>query len=245
MNYFDRSCRFTGDLAIRHITAITSSIALVVLFADSRALAADPFGVYITKFCSDTGHNQLFEFVQVTNLGSSPINMAGWSEDDNNAKPNQTGHSLSGLGTLSPGQSGVITQATPADFETYWWGSPAAAPANFNMVGGYSNDNLSTSADSITLFDGSKLEDRLDYTTATGNGDTTVRDAPIGVVGTNDDALWINSSPNDGFGSFRAQGISPFPGIFGNPAFYTVPEPTGLSILCLSLLPMLARRRRI
>ena len=109
--------------------------------------------------------------------------MSGWSEDDSSANPNQ--HSLTGLGTLQPGQSGVVTEATPSDFETYWWGSPANAPAGFDVVQYTPNqgDNLSTTSDSVTLFNSSgTLVDRLDYV-APEAGDSTVRNAPLNAVG--------------------------------------------------------------
>ena len=245
MNYLQRFLKSPRNCRKYVFTATLIAAALPFSITGGSTLASDPFGIYITKFCSDTGNNQLFEFVQVTNLGSSSVNMSGWSEDDSSAVPNQTGHSLLGLGTLAPGQSGVITQATASDFETYWWGSPANAPVNFKVVGGYSIDNLSTSSDSVTLFNGTTLEDRIDYSTTTGgSGDLTVRNAPFSAVGLNNNHLWVNSGLGDQFGSFRASGISPFVGIIGNPAYYAVPEPGTLSILALSALGLLARRRR-
>ena len=187
--------------------------------------------VYITKFCSDTGDNELFEFVQVTNLGSTPINMAGWSEDDNHATPDVTGHSLTGLGILQPGESGIITQATPADFIAFW--GAANLPVNLPIVGPYTNDELNTDSDTITLFNSSKvLVDQLFYSTTNGgSADSVVRNAPLDALGQNDNELWANSFLRDDYGSFgAAEKLT----IIGNPGYYMVPEPTGLGVLGLA-----------
>ena len=89
--------RFTG------IAALSATVSLTA----ARSFA----NVYITEFCSDTGNNEHFEFVEITNLGSSPVDMTGWSEDDSGATPNKSNHSLTGLGTLAPGESGIFTES--------------------------------------------------------------------------------------------------------------------------------------
>jgi len=204
---------------------ILKAAALVTICAASAR-----GNVFITEFCSDTGNNQLFEFSEFTNLGSSPVNMSGWSEDDSNAAPNKSGHMLSGLGTLAPGESGIITQATPADFLAFW-GISSSVP----VVGPYTTDNLSTTADSITLFNSSgTLVDRLDYsTTKGGSADSVTRNCPPDALGKNENSHWVNSFINDGFDSFHAnQKIS----IIGNPGIYkgeSVPEPASVSVLFL------------
>ena len=85
--------------------------------------------VYITEFNSNSGDGLKYEYVEITNTGNTPANMAGWSEDDSTRRPNHTDHILSGLGTLAPHESAIFTEATPTDFRIYWWGSVAASPA--------------------------------------------------------------------------------------------------------------------
>ena len=137
-------------------------------FCAAAVSGAARASVDITKFCSDTGNNELFEFVQVTNLGSTSVNMAGWSEDDSHDTPDVTGHSLTGLGILQPGESGIITQATPADFINFW--GAANLPANLPIVGPYTNDELNTDSDTIYLFNSAKvLADELVYSTTNGS----------------------------------------------------------------------------
>ncbi|HEX4794302.1 MAG TPA: lamin tail domain-containing protein [Humisphaera sp.] len=219
---------------------------LALLFGVSPVLAS---GIYITEFCSDTGHNEHYEFIEVTNVSSASVNMSGWSQDDSSAQPDK--HSLTGLGTLAPGQSGIITEATPAALRTYW-GLSASVP----IVGGFTNDNLSATADSITLFDNTKtLVDHLDYSTTNGgSADAGVspfatRTAPRTALGLNNNGLWVNSFIGDSYGSHSAPDPVDVSHAIGSPGTYTpvlVPAPTILAQTTCGLLAcmLILRRRR-
>jgi hypothetical protein len=225
-------------LATTFETAALAASAALVLATGSGASANS---VFITEFNSDTGNNQKFEFVECTNVGSTPVDMTGWSEDDSNATANRPGHSLSGFGTLAPGESAIFTEATPAAFRTFWGISAAV-----KVVGPYTTDNLSTTADSITLFDNtSTLVDRLDYSALNGGtADTVTRNAPPSALGQNNNLLWRNSFVGDAFGSFHAPGASL---VVGNPGQY-VPEPSTLVLSAIALAGLAAagvRRARL
>jgi hypothetical protein len=199
-------------------------IAAIILLATAKLSWGN---VYITEFCSDTGNNEHFEFVEFTNVGTAPVDMNGWSEDDSNATPNKTGHSLSAFGTLAPGESGIFTEATPADFRTYW-----GLPDSVKVIGPYTNDNLSTT---------SALVDRLDYAANKGgSADMVTRNAPLSALGLNNDSLWRNSFIGDAFGSFSAPQK---PAIIGNPGSYPVPEPASMGFLSAAALLLLRRRK--
>jgi len=199
-------------------------VASATLFATAASASAG--GVFITEFCSDTGNNEKFEFVEFTNVSHLPVDMTGWSEDDSGATAKKPGHSLSGFGTLSPGESAIFTEATPSAFKAYWG---SALPAALKVIGPYTNDNLSTVSDSITLFDNTgALVDRLDYSTANGGtADMVTRNAPLAALGQNNNSLLINSSIGDHFGSFdAAQKFA----IIGNPGYYPAPEPPSIAL---------------
>ena len=226
---------------IRCISAAALAIATCAIQSASA-------GVFITEFnsTSSVGNN---EFVEFTNTGSSAVDMTGWSEDDSGATPNKSGHSLSAFGMLQPHESAIFTEADPNAFRTFWWGSVAAAPAGLKIIGPYTNDNLSSSADAVTLFDGSgTLVDRLDYpgTPAGGAAAGVTRNpgsaSALGILGVGKNSLWINSTSGDAFGSFAAAGNA---NLIGNPGSYPVPEPASIVLVILGAIgaAILGRQR--
>jgi hypothetical protein len=211
-------------------------VAFALLLAEGSAWGNS---IFITEFNSDTGNNEHFEFVEFTNVGSLAVDMTGWSEDDSHATPNKPGHSLSAFGTLAAGESAIFTEATPADFRTYWGLSNSV-----KVIGPNTTDNLSTTADSVTLFDNTgTLVDRLDYSAANGGtADMVTRNAPLSALGKNDNSLWLNSNIGDTFGSFHAA-LKPI--IIGNPGAYPVPEPASQSLLLAGVVSLLALIRHL
>lgn len=94
------------------------------------------------------------EFIEFTNLDLTPIDMAGWSYDDDSATPGVV--DLSAFGIVNPGQSVILAEAPTATFITNW-----------NLMGVTVIGNLTTNLsrnDEINLFDaGGALVDRLTY----------------------------------------------------------------------------------
>lgn len=95
------------------------------------------------------------EYVEFTNVGATPIDLTGWSYDDNSRLPGE--FSLSGFGTVAPGESVVICEGTAAAFANDW-----GLPGTVKLLELYPN-NLGRS-DEINLFDSNdQLVDRLTY----------------------------------------------------------------------------------
>ncbi len=224
---------------------IAAASAGLFFSAGGRAPAA----VMLTEFCSNSGDGGLFEFVEFTNTGATPQSMVGWSQDDGTRTPNKINHVLSAVGTLQPGESAIITEASPDNFRTYWWGSVAAAPAGLKIVGPYTNDNLSSSGDELNLYDNtSTLVDRLTYNASAtppsggGNANGVTRNAPASyVINSNRNIDWLNSSVGDAYGSFTAAGNA---SLIGNPGTYAVPEPASLGLIAIGGVVFAGRRRR-
>jgi hypothetical protein len=227
------------------VAVIIFSIAVGVLNQSAHAA-----GVFITEFNSNSGDGNLFEYAEFTNLSAVTQDLTNWSEDDSTREVGKhSGHMFSdtdyyGVGntvtSLAPGQSFILTEANPDDFRTYWWGSPAAAPANLKILGPYSNDNLNRQTDEVNLY-GSGLfniygdntvittsTERLTYTSAdatsytgtSGNGIGRYPGSPA-AIGLNRNDLWANSVAGDGK-SFAAAGNSQ---LYGSPGTFNVGVP--------------------
>ena len=82
----------------------------VVAGAASSAYADTIPDVRITEFMYKN-ESSPGEFIQFTNLGTTAVDMSGWSED---AGTTVGEHSLSTFGVLQPGQSAILAQATRA-----------------------------------------------------------------------------------------------------------------------------------
>ena len=97
------------------------------------------------------------EFLELTNTSTAPIDLAGWSINDESAAPG--GFSISSVGVLQPGKSVVVTDAAPATFASAWSINTATTP----VLGPNLTAELGRN-DSIYVFNSSGgLVERLRY----------------------------------------------------------------------------------
>ena len=150
------------------------------------------------------------EYVEFTNVGATPIDMNGWSFDDDSRTPGSV--SLSALGIVPAGRSVILCEATAAAFATSW------RLTGVTIVGG-STANLGRN-DEINLYDASQgLVDRLTF------GDQTIVDSIrtadvsgspcVAAVGQNDVYGWSLVFVGDGRGT-----VTSINGHLGNPGTY-------------------------
>src|SRR5262249_26268290 len=100
------------------------------------------------------------EFVELTNVGTAPVDMTGYSFDDDSETPGTV--DLSAFGTVAPGESVILTETNAATFRAAWSLCDAV-----KVIGGNAT-NLGRE-DEINIFDASdQLVDRLKF------GDDTV-----------------------------------------------------------------------
>ena len=200
----------------------TFSIALIALALTAQAQ------IRITEFASGGSAG---EFIEITNIGGSAIDLNGWSFDDSSASPGA--FSITALGILAAGESGIITEDLAEDFRLAW-----GLGAGVKIIGD-NNQNLSGNGDAMNIFDNfNMLVDTLTYTaqafpTISNNG------APA-VLGTNSYASWTASFVGDSYGSWQNGG-----GDIGNPGQYSpVPEPATMVALGIGVLALLKKKRK-
>lgn len=201
-------------------TAFTFAFAALAFSAQAQ--------IRITEFAHNMGTS--LEFVELTNIGNTTIDMTGWSYDDSS----QTAGSedLSGFGMVGAGESVIFAELSDVDaFRTAW-----GLAASVKVIGGISN-NLGGS-DEINIYDSlSNLVDRLTYT---GSVSGFSRNAPFAELGLNNNANWVQSATGDLFNSYADSF-----GNIGNPGQYSpVPEPATLTILGLAAVAALRKRRK-
>ena len=194
-------------------------------------VSAAAFGnIHITEWMYSGANG---EFVELTNVGAVPIDMAGWSFDDDSRLAGT--QDLSAFGIVQPGQSVIFTESTVNDFRTAWGLEPSVS-----IIGGVTN-NLGRN-DEINIYNGSsQLIDRLTYGDQDFPGSIRTQNAsgnPMtpAALGANAVSQWTLSVVNDEYGSYASTG-----GDIGNPGT-CVPEPATLVLMTLVGLAVVRRR---
>lgn len=209
-----------------------AAVAALLLATLTGAARAE---VLITEWAYSAGSG---EYVEFTNVGNTAVDMTGWSYDDDGQVPGS--FSLSGLGTLAPGESAIMAESSEAAFRASWVLAPA-----IKVVGGNTN-NLGRN-DQINLYDSSDaLADRLSFGDQTFPGTIRTQNVSgnpmtLAALGANDVSQWQLSFVGDAYGSY----LSTF-GDIGNPGIgtYVVPEPSAVVLMVLGGLSLCALRAR-
>lgn len=173
--------------------------------------------IQITEYMYSGGNG---EFIEFTNLGTTPVDMTGWSFDDDSRTPGS--FSLSAFGTLQVGESVILTETDANTFHTAWGLAPTV-----KVIGGLNSNNLGRN-DEINLYDNNnQLVDRLTYGDQNNPGTIRTQNVSGWTEATNlDDTTttnWRLSSVNDAQNSRTSTG-----GDVGNPGIYntgTTPTP--------------------
>lgn len=192
----------TRAVAALAATATAGTLAFALPTAAQAAAAPD---VRITEWMYSPGSTG-GEFVEFTNLGATPVSLAGWSFDDDSETPGTV--ALDSLGTLAPGESAILTESTAAAFRTEW-----SLGADVKVLGG--NTAGLGRADELNLFDGTdpvaNLVDRLAYDDAgTGPAKGPRTQGRSGVptaaaaLGANDASQWQLSAVGDAEASWAS-----------------------------------------
>ncbi len=174
------------------------------------------------------------EYIEFTNTGAAPIDLTGWSFDDDSQVPGTT--SLSAFGILAPGESAILTESVEAAFRASWSLAPTV-----KVIG--SNTNNLGRNDEINLFDSSSaLVDRLTYGDQNIPGTIRTQNKSgnpitLAALGANDVAQWQLAFVGDAYGTYAST-----LGDLGNPGIgnYVVPEPSTVALLILGSVALVA-----
>lgn len=188
----------------------------------------------ITEFMYQGQDTAQTEFVEFTNVGSTPIDMTGWSFDDDSNQPGSL--DLSGFGIVEPWQSVVITDALAADFRALWNLDPSV------KIIGESDEGLARN-DIMYLYNASNAPvDVLAYGDQNFPGSPRPRFAGFTTnpanYGTNDISEWYASTLADGI-SFLSDASD-----VGSPGIAVVPEPSAFLMGGLGIIAAGGWRRR-
>ncbi|WP_259539021.1 lamin tail domain-containing protein [Herbiconiux daphne] len=199
--------------------ALTAGSALVLagLFAVPAAASAASDPAASATAASATGQVRITEweyngseFVEFTNLDQQAIDLTGWSFSDSGAEPGDV--DLSAAGTVQPGASFVLSEASAADFRSEW------GLASTVVVIGDNTTNLGR-ADAINLYDSTDaLVDTLTYDDQSGAGPRTSAasawPSTEAALGADSAADWTLSTAGDIEGSWTsASGYVGSPGV--------------------------------
>ncbi|MFO0859629.1 MAG: lamin tail domain-containing protein [Phycisphaerales bacterium] len=204
--------------------------AIALSMAAGSAMGA----IRITEWMYNGAGGAAREFVEITNVGNSAVDLTGWSFDDNTRTPGSM--LLTSLGILAAGESAIICEPTAAAFRTAW-----NLAASVKVIGGNTN-NLGR-ADEINIYDNlNNLVDRLTYDDQTIGGPRTQGvsgNIKLANLGANAANLAIASTNGDAYNSYTSAN-----GEIGNPGTYSdIPAP-GVMTLAAAGLIVSARRRR-
>lgn len=164
------------------------SLALFAILSTAAGCAGAQ--MRITEFMYDGPDG---EFVELTNVGSTAVDMSGWSFDDDSNAPGTV--ALGAFGTVQPGESVLFTDNTASAFRIAW-----NLCAGVKVIGG--NTTGLGRADQINLYDAQNQRmDRLTYNDQTIAGSIRAKDRSgwVSAAGLGQDQIlqWTLSTVND------------------------------------------------
>jgi predicted extracellular nuclease len=149
-------------------------------------VASASASIRITEVMSSSGTGGTTDWFEVTNYGSSAVDITGWRMDDNSFSfANSV--LLSGITSIAAGQSVIFVEGTSADvagFASFWGGLSGVSVGYYNGSG----ISFSSSGDGAVLFNatGTETTARATFGAATGGSSFYFDLAPnnVGIVST-------------------------------------------------------------
>lgn len=135
------------------------SLSFIVFAVLSTITVQANAAILITEVApwgNTNGTGYLSDWFELTNTGSSALNITGWKMDDN-SNSFASSVALTGIGSIAAGESVIFTEtAATAAFLNTWFG--ASAPAGL-QIGNYTGGGvgLSASGDAVNIYNASGI----------------------------------------------------------------------------------------
>lgn len=206
------SKRLAPPAFIATLAVVASGLTGVALASPAVAAvdsSSTPSLLKITEFTYKYTTGAEHEYVELTNVGASSLDLTGWVlTDSHHATTGADSTSLSAITGIAAGESVVISDQTPVDFRTEW------GLASTVQVVQEQNGLGFGSGDSIELYDAQgNLADHVDYTGVSANKSYTV---PKAWLGTNVFSRWVQYTAGD-VTSGAATSPAGFAAVMGSP----------------------------
>lgn len=217
------------------------SFRLLLLVAALGILASTPAMAQIstlrlTEVMSSSGGGGTADWWEVTNFGTSSVDMTGWRMDDSSFLFGSS-VALNGVTSVAPGESALFIETSapltdiPA-FRSFWGGS-----ANVVAIGSYAGSgvSLSSAGDGVVLFDsvGTEVTPRVSFGAATSGSTFYYAYDASGSPTTSPNTNAIVSTVGTLDGQVTYLSATSVPQNTGSPgtAINAVPEPSSLAVI--------------
>ena len=232
------------------------SLAFAICCLASPALAQIST-LRITEAMSSSGVGGTADWWEVTNYGSSAVDITGWKVDDSSFTSGSS-VALNGITSISAGESVAFLETTTLDsgtvatlissFRTFWGGSAASAQIGYYAGSGI---GLSSNGDGLVMFSGTtETTPRVTFGAATTGASFYYGYDAAGdpTTSPNTNAIVSTVGTLDGQSTFASATISTAQNI-GSPgtAVAAVPEPSSIALLAIGAgtgVTLLLRRTR-
>ena len=223
--------------AARHILTLAFAICC---FA-SPALAQIST-LRITEAMSSSGVGGTADWWEVTNYGSSAVDITGWKVDDSSFTSGSS-VALNGITSISAGESVAFLETTTLDsgtvatlissFRTFWGGSAASAQIGYYAGSGI---GLSSNGDGLVMFSGTtETTPRVTFGAATTGASFYYGYDAAGdpTTSPNTNAIVSTVGTLGGQITFASATISPAQNIGSPGTAVAVPEPSSVALLAI------------
>ena len=224
--------------AARHV--LTLAFAICCLASPALAQIST---LRITEAMSSSGVGGTADWWEVTNYGSSAVDITGWKVDDSSFTSGSS-VALNGITSISAGESVAFLETTTLDsgtvatlissFRTFWGGSAASAQIGYYAGSGI---GLSSNGDGLVMFSGTtETTPRVSFGAATTGASFYYGYDAAGdpTTSPNTNAIVSTVGTLDGQSTFASATISTAQNI-GSPgtAVAAVPEPSAIALLAI------------